>query len=130
MLADMLLLYAECLNELNGGPTVDAVRYMNEVRTRVGLPEIAKSSYYDGAAITSDYAAFKKHIKVERALELAFECVRWIDLKRWGFDDATVSELKTRDADFDNFALGKNERMPIPQSDCDNNPNLWQNPNY
>lgn len=129
-LADILLLYAECLNEINGGPTQDAVKYMNEVRTRVGLPEVASSSYYDGAAITSDYTAFKEHLKVERALELAFECVRWIDLKRWGFDETTVSELKTRDADFNNFVLGKNERMPLPQQDCDNNPNLWQNPNY
>ena len=129
-LADMLLLYAEVLNEINKGPNAKAVEYVNRVRTRVGLPTLAESSYYDGAKIASDYAAFKEHIKIERALETAFECIRWIDLKRWGFDDATVKELQKRDVDYNNFVLGKHERLPLPQRECDNNPNLEQNPNY
>lgn len=49
---------------------------------------------------------------------------------RWGFDEATLEEIKTRDVDFNNFTLGKNERMPLPQKDCDNNRNLHQNPKY
>lgn len=129
-LADMLLLYSECLNEQNNGPTDKAVEYLNRVRTRVHLPEIQHSTYYDGAAVTSSYHAFKEHLKIERALELAFECVRWIDLKRWGFDQTTLDEIKTRDVDFNNFVLGKHERLPLPQADCDNNPMLEQNPNY
>ena len=129
-LADMLLLYAEVLNEINKGPNAKAVEYVNRVRTRVGLPTLAESSYYDGAKIASDYAAFKEHIKIERALETAFECIRWIDLKRWGFDDATLKDLQKRDVDYNNFVLGKHERLPLPQRECDNNPNLEQNPNY
>lgn len=129
-LADMLLLYAECLNEINNGPDAKAVGYVNKVRNRVGLPKIEDGTYYDASKITSNYKDFKEHIKIERALELAFECVRWIDLKRWGFDEATLEEIKTRDVDFNNFTLGKNERMPLPQKDCDNNRNLHQNPKY
>lgn len=129
-LADMLLLYAEVLNEENSTPPAMAVECLNRVRTRVGLPTIQNSTYYDGAQIISNKEAFREHIKIERGLELAFECVRWIDLKRWGFDETTLSEIKQRDPDYDNFTLGKNERLPIPQIDVDNNPNLVQNPNY
>ncbi|MDD6365051.1 MAG: RagB/SusD family nutrient uptake outer membrane protein [Bacteroidales bacterium] len=129
-LADMLLLYAECINEMEKGPTAKAVQCLDAVRTRVGLPAIASSTYYDGSKITSDYDAFKEHIKIERALELAFECVRWIDLKRWGFTEETVAEMASRDEDYTHFVLGRHERLPLPQKDCDNNPELNQNPNY
>lgn len=129
-LADMMLLYAECLNEINHGPNATAIKCVNDVRNRVGLSDIEKSSYYDGAKIVTDYDAFKEHLKIERGLELAFECVRWIDLKRWGFDEATLREIQKRDADFNNFEIGKHERLPLPQRDVDNNPNLKQNPNY
>ena len=53
-----------------------------------------------------------------------------MDLKRWGFTEETVAELRTRDADYDNFVLDKNERLPIPQIEVDNNPHLDQNLNY
>lgn len=130
-LADMLLLYAEVLNESNSAPTDKAIEYLNRVRNRVDLPDIEDSEYYDGAKIVSDKDAFREQIKIERGLELALECVRWIDLKRWGINDnETLNELISRDDDFNNFIIGKNIRMPIPQSDCDNNPNLEQNENY
>ena len=58
-------------------------------------------------------------------------CVRWVDLKRWGINDqTTLNELKARDSDFNNFIIGKSIRMPIPQSEVDNNPNLNQNDQY
>lgn len=129
-LADILLLYAECLNEINNGPTEQAVKYVDMVRTRAGLPELSSGTYYNAAEISSNYNSFKEHIKIERALELAFECVRWIDLKRWGFNESTLADIRTRDVDYNNFVLGKHERLPLPQKDCDNNPNLHQNLNY
>lgn len=129
--ADMLLLYAEALNELSATPPAKAIECVNRVRRRAGLPNIENSTYYDGATITTNKEAFREHLKIERGLELSLECVRWLDLKRWGIDDAnTLNELKSRDADFDNFVIGKSIRMPIPQTDVDNNPNLNQNPNY
>ena len=129
--ADMLLLYAEVLNELSASPPAKAIECVNRVRNRIGLPNIQNSTYYNGAQITSDKNAFRNHIKIERGLELAFECVRWIDLKRWGINnEATLNELKSRDADFNNFIIGKSIRMPLPQREVDNNPNLKQNPDY
>lgn len=129
-LADMLLLYAEAINELSG-PTPKALECLNRVRRRAGLSDIQDSKYYDGALIASDRDAFREQIKIERKLELSLECVRWIDLKRWGIDDqATLSSLQAVDPDFNNFVIGKTIRMPIPQTNVDNNPNMQQNPNY
>jgi hypothetical protein len=129
--ADVLLMYAEVLNELSATPPAEAVALVNRVRNRSHLPDLQSSTYYDGSKIIADKAAFREHLKIERALELPLECVRWADLKRWGIDDdKTLNELKSRDADFDNFVIGKSIRMPLPQSEVDNNPNLVQNPNY
>jgi starch-binding outer membrane protein, SusD/RagB family len=97
----------------------------------VNLPAIQNSTYYNGALITTDQNAFRDHIKIERGLELSLECVRWIDLKRWGLSDpAIINELKSRDDDFNHFIIGKSDCMPIPQIEVDNNSNLKQNPNY
>lgn len=129
--ADMLLLYAEVLNELNSTPPEEAIECVNKVRNRVNLPNIQNSTYYDGAKIISDKSAFREHLKIERALELPLECVRWLDLKRWDINNEnTLKELQSRDDDFNNFVMGKSIRMPIPQTEIDNNPNLKQNDNY
>jgi hypothetical protein len=127
----MLLLYAEALNENNATPPTKAVECLNRVRQRVNLPTIQNSSYYNGTQITSNKDAFREHLKIERGLELALECVRWIDLKRWGLDNqATLNEIRSRDSDFNDFIIGKSHCMPIPQIEVDNNPNLNQNTNY
>lgn len=129
--ADILLLYSEALNELNATPPAKAVECLNRVRNRVNLPDIENSTYYNGAQIVNNKEAFREHLKIERGLELAMECVRWIDLKRWGINDqSTLSLIKERDTDFNNFVIGKSIRMPIPQSEVDNNPNLKQNDQY
>jgi len=70
--ADVLLMYAEALNENN--KTDEALPYLNEVRTRAGLTE------YSGLTQPEARAA----IYLERRLELAFEGVRWFDLLRTG----------------------------------------------
>lgn len=125
--ADMLLLYAEAVNELSG-PTAEAINALNRVRNRVGLADIQNSTYYTGATASKD--AFREQLKIERGLELSLECVRWIDLKRWGLTSTELAKISARDADFANFTIGKHERMPIPQREVDNNPNLVQNENY
>lgn len=70
--ADVLLMYAEALNE--NGKTGDALLYLNEVHTRAGL------TGYSGL----DQAQTRDAIALERRLELAFEGVRWFDLLRTG----------------------------------------------
>lgn len=127
--ADILLNYAECIVETGGAPA-EAAAYVDRVRQRAGLSSLAESPWK--ACLTSK-EAFMKRLQTERSLELCFEGWRWADLKRWGLLDteAGLNELKSRDADFNNFVIGKHRRLPIPQIEVDNSEGqLTQNPMY
>lgn len=124
--ADILLLYAEVLNEL--GQTAAAVPYVNQVRARSKMAPLAVA--HPTAILGKD--SFRNRLKIERALELCGESVRWADLKRWGDLDAQekVNAVAVRDPDFKNFVVGKHIRLPIPQTEVLNNTNLKQNQGY
>lgn len=117
--ADVLLMYAECLNETNS--TATAYQYVDQVRARAGLAPLA--TVMPGMS----HDQFLAQIKHERITELTGEGHRFNDLARWG-DLGT--NLATRDAGFSHFVKGKHELLPIPQQDLDINPNLKQNPGY
>jgi len=125
--ADVLLMYAECI-AASGGTLSDAVAHVNRVRARVNMPPLAVHHF----PTTTDRDRFLKRMQMERLLELATEGHRWADLKRWGLlDNQTgIDELKQRDADFNNFVIGRHDCLPIPSSEKANNPNVDQNPNY
>lgn len=72
--ADVLLMYAEVLNELEGGPNDEAYSAVNRVQTRAGLAPLE--------GLTQ--GQFREAIYQERRVELAFEGHRWFDLKRTG----------------------------------------------
>ncbi len=122
--ADVLLMYAEALNGL--GRTAEAYPFVDRVRERSGLRKL--SIAFPGL----NQADFLKQLQHERITELTGESLRWNDLARWGyFDEASkLAELKARDPEFNNFIIGRNKNMPIPQSEIDINPNLKQNPNW
>ncbi|SFQ24478.1 RagB/SusD family nutrient uptake outer membrane protein [Hymenobacter arizonensis] len=119
--ADVLLMQAEALNELNR--PADAVPLVNQVRARVGLTPIAA---------TLSQAQMRDQIRHERVTELSGEGMRWYDINRYGLlnNQAGIDELKTRDADFNNFVLGKSQWLPIPQTDIDIDRSIKQNPGY
>ncbi|WP_338877354.1 RagB/SusD family nutrient uptake outer membrane protein (plasmid) [Spirosoma sp. SC4-14] len=68
--ADVLLMYAEALNE-QSSPT-GALPYINQVRSRAGLPNLTGLSQ----------AELRLAIENERRLEFSFEGQRWFDLVR------------------------------------------------
>ncbi|HYQ58769.1 MAG TPA: RagB/SusD family nutrient uptake outer membrane protein [Draconibacterium sp.] len=120
--ADILLLYAEMINETEGGPTADTYKYINMVRNRVNLPDLPAGM---------SQQEMREQIYHERLLELGIEGVRWYDMLRWGWleDPSMVAELKVRDPhDFPTFTPGK-ELLPIPNTERDVNPNLEPNSN-
>lgn len=124
--ADILLMYAEVLNEL--GQTAAAYNYVDEVRLRSNMRPLAEAY----PEIGNDRSAFLERLKTERALELFSESVRWPDLKRWGDLETQegINRVAARDPDFNNYSLGRSIRLPIPQTEVENNPNLNQNPGY
>lgn len=88
---DVLLMYAEALNELNNGPTSEAISALKQVRMRAFGKDESKIG-----AIPSDYEGFKNAIIQERKLELSNEGLRKSDLARWGIlvDHLTAEKEK------------------------------------
>ena len=124
--ADILLMYAECLNEL--GKTTDAYTYVDLVRERANMRPL-KEAYPN---IGNDKQKFRERLQTERVLELNGECVRWFDIKRWELYNTPqgLAALRERDPDYDNFIVGISHRQPIPSSEIVNNPNLKQLEGY
>lgn len=77
--SDVLLMYAEALNELNSGATAEAVDAVKEVRMRAFRNDESKVG-----TIPTGYEDFKNYIIQERKLELSNEGLRKSDLARWG----------------------------------------------
>ena len=89
--ADVLLMYAEALNEVHHGANADAVNAVKEVRMRAFKNDASKVG-----VIPTDYQAFKDFIIQERKLELSNEGLRKSDLARWGvlYEHLTAEKAK------------------------------------
>lgn len=117
--ADVLLMYAEALNEItyDNDASKPMWKYLNQVRER------AKVNKYT-PEILRNQSAFRLAIENERQLELATENHRWFDLVRTGrvieVMNAAGFQMKTHQSIF-----------PIPVSQINTNPEkIKQNPNY
>jgi tetratricopeptide (TPR) repeat protein len=118
--SEVLLLYAEALNEL--GQTSSAYQYIQQVRDRVDLPDLSVTQ----PNMTQDQ--MRDQIAHERALELGIEGVRFFDIMRWGwlYNSTKLTELQSHDSEFNTWVAG-HEYLPIPQIELDDNPNLIPN---
>lgn len=119
--ADVLLMYAEALNETSG-PVQQVYDALNAIRSRPSthMPPIQQG-------LTKDQ--MREAIRYERKIELAFEGQRYFDLKRWEIIQDVVPRVKN--------VLGKNKVFlphhylwPIPEAALNNNDLLKQNPGY
>lgn len=121
--ADVLLMYAECLNEKND--RAGAASYVQMIRTRANLPDRTA----EFAALSHD--AFLDQLAHERLLEFCLEGKRFDDIRRWGWlqNPSKLALLKQRDPEFNSYQPGR-EYYPIPQAEIDNNPGFVQNPTY
>lgn len=86
--ADVLLMYAEALNEMPGGDKTLAREQINIVRRRA----ITVGSV-DREITATDYNTLKEVIIEERARELCFEGLRKNDLVRWGLFASSMQYL-------------------------------------
>ncbi|GAA3938625.1 RagB/SusD family nutrient uptake outer membrane protein [Chitinophaga oryziterrae] len=116
--ADILLLDAEVLNEINGAPTADAYAAINRVRSRAGIADLTTGL---------NQADFRDSVFLERRKEFIQEGMRWFDLARRGgtylYDALKKFPDKTG-------AAVKDTLFPIPQSERDINSELTQNPGW
>ena len=104
--SDVLLMFAEADNELNGAPSTAAVTYLNQVRTR------AFGSNPIGTPPTT-HDAFFNAIVNERYFEFGGEGIRKYDLIRWNLLNTNI--LSTRA----NLTAMMNKQAPyanLPQS--------------
>ena len=130
--SDVLLLFAEALNE-SGGSIVDAVDAVNAVRRR-GFGDTAHDLSY---GLTRE--ALREAIRRERAYELCFEGHRKQDLIRWGIYYQTIRSTAQELVNWfsnANYAVarftveGRHELLPIPQRDLDLMTQCKQNPGW
>lgn len=83
-LADVLLLYAEAMNE-NGSSAESVLDVLDPIRTRAGLNPLDHT-------VLNSQALVRQAIYDERRVELALEGQRWFDLVRTGTVDAEMGE--------------------------------------
>jgi len=119
--AEVLINLAECEAEL--GNLTAAVSYLNQVRARasVAMPPYPTTQF--PVATKEDVI---KAIIHEKSVELSNESLRNIDILRWRPKGYFSVEPITY------FRPGRDELLPIPQAELDNNPQISgnQNPGY
>ncbi len=109
--ADVLLMAAEAANETGAGATT-ALGWVNQIRNRAGLPNIAFVSQ----------AQMRAAIKKERRSEFGMEGERFFDLVRWNDAITVLGPLGYQN---------KHRYHPIPQAAIDfSAPLLIQNPEW
>lgn len=92
--SDVLLMFAEAENELNNGPTGEAIARFEQVRLRAfnNNPALIGTT-------PTDYEGFFAAIRKERMLELCGEGIRKYDLIRWNMLGQRLAEVKQEMAD-------------------------------
>jgi starch-binding outer membrane protein, SusD/RagB family len=126
--ADVLLMYAEAANEVDG-PTSDVYSAINLVRERAKINDLPDGLSKDN---------MRNNIRLERFRELPGEGILYFDLKRWGTATGTDSifGLNHDELDFRGETLFTRKfpdyytLLPIPGAELDINPNLTQNPGW
>lgn len=133
--ADVLLMYAEAINEYAGAPDDQAKEAIREIRKRAGVKT--------DESLLGDYRSFRDLVRNERGRELAFEGLRKWDLIRWdtfvekmhnaGTNQPT--ENKYRNVSYTNYAsanyanvTARHIYLPIPTKELAVNHALRQNP--
>lgn len=133
--ADVLLMYAEAINEYAGAPDDQAKDAIREIRKRAGVKT--------DESLLGDYRSFRDLVRNERGRELAFEGLRKWDLIRWGtfvekMHNAGTNqptENKYRNVSYTNYAsanyanvTARHIYLPIPTKELAVNHALRQNP--
>ncbi|MEJ7586773.1 MAG: RagB/SusD family nutrient uptake outer membrane protein [Ferruginibacter sp.] len=122
--ADVLLMYAEAVNEAEG--PASAYSSIEKVRVRAGLDPLP-------AGLTKDQ--FREAVYLEERRESPFEGHRWFDLVRTGRAVSVMNAKLKPLSDANNVGLSTpidvhNLLLPIPSIVIETAPQITQNPGY
>lgn len=106
--AEMYLIKAEALNEINHGANSEAIEAIQQVRGRAGLTS---------DHLPTDYAGFKKALLAEYRHEFVMEGHRWFDLTRMCTPEEFVNIVKA--AKPDATPQTYHMKFPIPQREIE-----------
>lgn len=129
--ADVLLMRAEALIQLNDGRIDEAIVLINRLRNRAKSSTVSIANYEADYGVRFNVQPYSgsfsqeealKMLKFERRVELALECDRFFDLVRWGEAQKVLTKYYAEEADncsiYSNasFTADKNEYLPIPHA--------------
>lgn len=121
-LAELYLIKAEALNEYYESPNQDVYDAINEVRSRVEMPDLPIVSE-DNTKI-----GMRKRIRNERRVELFFEGHRFWDVRRWKIGDKCFGipnyRMNAQPTEAEIMAKA-NELGYTSMTDNANNPDYW-----
>lgn len=147
--AEILLNFAEAKNETDG-PVKAVYDAIDLLRDRIQMIRLSK------AMPNLSKEEMRKVIRNERRIELAFEGMRWADIRRWkigeevmvnaiGLDNTLLKpgmypgdgKGETKDWTYREIIIDQRQfnphrdyLWPIPQNELDANENIQQNPGY
>lgn len=122
--AEVLLMAAEA-HVMGDGDNAKATKYVNEIRRRAQLSDLASVTLDD--------------VKAEKRLELCMECIRYQDLVRWGDAETMMAEQGKQVATYNGAAVqypytntvygfkAKHKLLPFPLTEMEVNSNMVQN---
>lgn len=119
--ADVLLMYAEALNEISYSNSQNSEQFkaINQIRQRAGVDDLLITNM-------PDKESFRRAIMLERQREFPYEGHRWFDLVRMGYAKEIMAQNGHQIQDYQLV-------YPIPQTAIEriNNEDLmWQNTGY
>ncbi len=139
-LAQIYLDYVEALNEADPG-NPDILKYLNLIRERAGVAQYGSGA--NAIPLPSGQQEMREAIRHERMVELAFENVRYFDVRRWKIAPQTMGadvygmNVYADGNDFYKKTLVQKRRFlprdylwPIPNDEVLKDKYLVQNPGW
>ena len=129
--ADVLLMWAEALVELNNLP--EAILKVHEVRTRAGMPLLQQTDATKGTYVSSQ-SNLRDRVRNERRIEFVNEGIDYFDEVRWNTWKTLVFKTgngaqQVWGSNANGYTYGGDymNTWAIPQVEIERNPNLKQN---
>ena len=144
--ADLLLFYAEALNETKETPDAEVYQYVDMVRNRAGLEGTVESweKYSNQPDKPKTKIGMRDIIRQERKIEFACEGVYYWDSHRWktalSEQNRTIQGWNVNASALEEYYMVttlytqnftyRDYFAPIPEADLTRNPQLIQNPGW